>query len=245
MGGWLLGALLVALIGLLDDRRELRPGVKLLGQTVAAFLPLLGGNVVYSIELGGATLPLGLLAAPFTLLWIVGVTNALNLTDGLDGLASGLSAIVALACIALSAQTGNGEALSLALALLGSTLGFLALNSPPARLFLGDGGSYFLGFLLAGLVLAAVQPRWGAFEGMPWVVPIALLGYPLADTLWAVIRRLRAGRSIFEPDDQHLHHGLWRALEDERKAVWALWGLTMLLAALALALFSVAGPGRS
>ncbi len=248
LAGWLLGALVVAVVGLVDDRRALPPTTKLLGHVVAALIPVASGHVVRGVALGDLVVPLGPLAAPLTLLWVVGVTNALNLADGLDGLACGLALVVALASAALSAQTGHADALTLAWALAGAALGFLALNAPPARLFLGDSGSYFLGFLLAGLTLTAPTPPSGPgldpdldLDGVPLLVPLALLGYPLADTLWAIARRLKAGRSIFEPDDQHLHHELRRALGDESKAVWALWGLTMLLAALAL---SAAGSRR-
>ncbi len=241
-GSWAVGALLVALLGTLDDRRRsgLSPRIKLLGQLGAALLPLaFGPLLVASLDVFGWEVPLGALAIPFTLLWIVGITNAINLIDGLDGLACGQALIAALALAGLSVQTGNEAALTLSFALLGGTFAFLAFNRPPAKLFLGDGGSYFLGFTLAVLSLQATLPTHGG--GVALLVPAALLGYPIADTLWAILRRLRAGRSIFRADTEHFHHRVRDAMRDERRSVWAFYGLFLLLAALATAL-RTSGP---
>ena len=235
--GWIAGSALVALVGTWDDRRALSPWVKLAGQLGAALIPVaLGPFLIPALSLFGWEMPLGALAIPVTLLWVVGITNALNLIDGLDGLACGQALVAALALAGLSAQTGSGAALALSFALLGGSLAFLAFNRHPARLFLGDGGSYFLGFTLALLSVSALLGPDSQGRGVPLLVPIAILGYPIADTLWAIVRRLRAGRSIFQPDAEHLHHGIREALGDERKAVWALYGLFFLLAALGMAI---------
>lgn len=238
---WIVGGALVAAVGTWDDRRGLSPWVKLLGQLGAALISVASGSVLIpSLDLIGWEIPLGALAVPLTLLWVVGVTNALNLIDGLDGLALGQSLVAALALAALSAQTGDDAALALSFALLGGALAFLAFNRHPARLFLGDGGSYFLGFTLALLALIAPSgpgPE-GRGAGVPLLVPMALLGYPIADTLWAIIRRLRARRSIFQADTEHVHHRMLALLGDECKAVWAFYGLFLLLAALGMALWA-------
>lgn len=233
--GWLLGALGVALLGLMDDRRELSASSKLLGQSLATLFPiLLGGLILHSVCLFGIEVDLGLLAVPFTFLWLLGITNAFNLMDGLDGLAIGATIILAATSAVLSSQTGNGSALALSLAILGGAIVFLRFNIYPARLFLGNGGSYFLGFTIALLTISALQREWGPSERVPLLVPIVLLGYPLADTLWAIIRRLRAGRSIFKADREHLHHQLLKKDWGYRRTVWVLYGLFTVLAALGL-----------
>lgn len=235
--GWLIGALAVALVGTIDDRRGLSAEIKLIVQALAALCPLLlGGFIIRSLDLFGVGIKLGLLAVPFTLLWIVGVTNALNLIDGLDGLAAGLVVIVASAIAILSAGSSNGEALALSLALLGAALAFLRFNTHPARLFLGDGGSYFLGFVLSILTVAALGGGWGPAERIPFLIVVILLGYPVADTLWAIIRRVRAGRSIFTADREHIHHQLLKKGRGYRRTVWLLYGLFALLAGLGLLL---------
>lgn len=230
--GWLLGALGVALLGLIDDRRELSASSKLVGQSLAALLPLLlGGFTMPSVCLFGIEIDLGLLAIPFAFIWLLGITNAFNLMDGLDGLAMGATIILTATSALLSSQTGNGKALALSLALLGGAIVFLRFNVYPARLFLGDGGSYFLGFTLAILIVSALQTEWGPSERVPLLVPVVLLGYPLADTLWAIIRRLRAGRPIFKADREHLHHQLLRRNWGYRRTVWLLYALFTVLAA--------------
>ena len=236
---WVIGSLFMAFMGTLDDRhhRGLSAWAKLAGQLGAALIPIAFGSfLIASLDLFGWEVSLGVLAVPFTLLWIVGITNALNLIDGLDGLACGQAFIAALALAGLSAQAGGDAALVLSSALLGGAFAFLVFNRYPAKLFLGDGGSYFLGFTLALLSVTAISdPREGS---VPLLVSIVLLGYPIADTLWAIVRRLRAGRSIFQPDAEHFHHRIRDAMRDERKAVWAFYGFFLLLAALAIALWT-------
>lgn len=230
---WLVGALGVALLGLIDDHRELSARIKLLGQTLATLSPVLwGGLIIHSIHLWGMTIHLGVLAGPFTFLWILGVTNAFNLIDGLDGLAAGAVAILAVSSAILSSQAGNEAALLLSLALLGASTTFLCFNTHPARLFLGDGGSYFLGFTVALLTVASLKAEWGPTEDVPLLVPVVMMGYPLADMLWAIVRRIRAGRSIFEADREHLHHQWLKAGWGYRRAVWMLYGLFLALALL-------------
>lgn len=239
--GWLLGALLLALMGTIDDLRGLRPHVKLAGQLTAALFPVIMGDfVISSVELFGVVIYLGPFAVPLTLLWLVGITNGVNLIDGLDGLACGATLVTAGVSALLAAQTGNGEVLALSLALLGAVAAFLRFNSHPARLFLGDGGSYFLGFTLAWLAVGALSSDVTELRSVPALVPIALLGYPIVDTLWAIVRRARAGRPIFEADTEHLHHRLWERLGDVRRAVRLFYGLFLGSAALALLLWALA-----
>jgi len=240
--GWLAGALGVALLGTIDDRLQLRAELKLLGQTLAALAAALGGGlIISSVEIFGVEIALGMLAVPSTLLWIVGITNAFNLIDGLDGLAAGAAIFASMATLVMSVQAGNSEALPLSLAIIGASLAFLRFNSHPARLFLGDGASYFLGFTFALLTVSASVGRWEPLEGVPFAVPLVLLGYPILDTLWAIIRRLRAGRSILEADREHIHHRLLVSSWGYRRTVWLFYALFAALAALSLLLASAAG----
>ncbi|OGF53687.1 MAG: hypothetical protein A2Z21_01365 [Candidatus Fraserbacteria bacterium RBG_16_55_9] len=234
---WLAGALGVALLGLIDDRWELNAPIKLLGQALLTLFPVLGGGlIIYSIHLLGMTIHLGVLAGPFTFIWLLGITNAFNLIDGLDGLAAGAVVILAASLALLSGPAGNEAALLLSLALLGASLTFLFFNTHPARLFLGDGGSYYLGFTLALLTVAALQAKWGPMEDIPFLVPVVLMGYPIVDMLWAIVRRAHAGRSILKADREHLHHQWLKRGWGYRRTVWMLYGLFTALAALGLLL---------
>lgn len=220
---WTLGALSVGIVGLLDDRRSLAPLVKLGVHVIAAVLALQHGPDVSAVNLLGWTLHLGIAGDAFLVVWIVGLTNAFNLTDGLDGLACGAVVPLAAATIALSAVSGDTSTLALGLALGGAALGFLGFNRHPARLFLGDGGSYFLGFLLALATLRATQAD--ADTGMPLAVLAFMWGYPIVDTGWAIVRRAKAKRPIFSPDRAHLHHRLLSFAGRYRAAVWTLYGV--------------------
>jgi len=230
----MVGGGLIAGIGLIDDLRGLGPKTKLLGQFLAALSPTLWGGIwIRSIDLGGLELGLGGWGIPLTLLWLVGISNAVNLLDGLDGLAAGC-AVIALGTLALFAwRAPDPMALLLTLALLGASLGFLRYNFHPAQLFLGNEGSYPLGFVVGVLALESLQPEFGRITELPILTPVLLLGLPIADTLWAIIRRSAAKRSIFAPDRGHIHH---RLLErwGYPKALGILYGISLALGLLAL-----------
>ena len=228
------GGGLIAGIGLIDDLRGLGPKTKLLGQLLAALIPTLWGGIwIQSINLGGLELELGGWGILLALLWLVGITNALNLLDGLDGLAAGC-AVIALGFLALFAwRAPDPTALLLTLALLGASLGFLRYNFHPARLFLGNEGSYLLGFAVGVLALEPFQPEFGHITELPILTPVLLLGLPIADTLWAIIRRLAAKRSILAPDRGHIHHRLLERWGYER-ALGILYGISLVLGLLGL-----------
>lgn len=222
----LLGSLVIITVGLIDDLRSLSPKIKLLGQFIMASVPIFLGDIkIASLDLAGLRFELGFWAIPITLFWIVGVTNAFNLIDGLDGLAAGGSAIVSLFTIFLAWKAGNPEALLLALALLGASLGFLRYNFHPAQVFLGDSGSYFLGFLLAILTVESLQSDFGTIYNLPMLVPLLVLSLPLADTLWSIIRRAIAGKNIFAADRGHIHHWLLKLGWEYRRTVLILYGV--------------------
>ena len=205
---FLAGAVIIAVFGLWDDRADLDYRIKFLGQLAAVLLPVLFGGVVIShVPFVDTELP-GWIAIPLTIVLLVGVTNAINLSDGLDGLAAGLS-LVSLAAIALLAYMAGGHVLlGVTLAIAGCVFGFLRYNTHPASVFMGDIGSQFLGFsvgVLAVLLTQVVNPALS-----PLLI-LLLLGLPVLDTLTVMFQRLREGRSPFTPDKNHLHHRLLAA----------------------------------
>ena len=207
LGGLLVGGTLIIFLGLIDDIRNLSPRWKLLGQIVAALILVGFGTQVNFITnpLTGGVINLGILAIPLTVLWIVGVTNAVNLIDGLDGLAAGVSAVAAITLAVVGWSAGQTDVAVWALILALSTLGFLRYNFHPARIFMGDSGSMFLGYSLAALSLMSLTKSTTAFS---LVVPFIILGIPILDTACAIVRRLAGGQPIFKADKEHLHHRL-------------------------------------
>ncbi len=222
-----------AFLGLYDDLRGSGAKLKFAIQFAAAgALYSLGFRIEQIANPFGAPVVLGMLSIPFTVLWIVGVINAMNLIDGLDGLAGGV-AFIAIATNFVLAFARGDVLLSLVMAALGgAVLGFLIFNFNPASIFMGDAGSMFLGF-----VLATVSMKTSAKSGtvVAMLVPILALGLPIMDTLLAVIRRSLVGRAIFSSDKEHIHHRLMsRLVMSHRKAVLVLYGLCGLFALTAL-----------
>ena len=233
----LAGALCFFLIGLADDLFALPPLPRLLGQLLVAGAVWDQGVQIASIELplqgsGFLTLP-PLLSLLATVVWLVGITNAINWLDGLDGLAAGVSGIAAIALLSVSYSLSQPAAGLLAAALAGACLGFLRHNFNPARIFMGDGGSYFLGFALAAISI--VGPAKG-LTGVSLLLPLLILSLPLADMSAVIMGRLREGRSPFYPDRRHLHHRLLRSGLSHRRTVVLIYAFTQWLGALALVL---------
>jgi len=233
----LAGALCFFLIGLADDLFALPPLPRLLGQLLVAAAVWDQGVRIASIELplqgsGFLTLP-PLLSLLATVVWLVGITNAINWLDGLDGLAAGVSGIAAIALLSVSFSLSQPAAGLLAAALAGACLGFLRHNFNPARIFMGDGGSYFLGFALAAISI--VGPAKG-LTGVSLLLPLLILSLPLADMSAVIMGRLREGRSPFYPDRRHLHHRLLRSGLSHRRTVVLIYAFTQWLGALALVL---------
>jgi UDP-N-acetylmuramyl pentapeptide phosphotransferase/UDP-N-acetylglucosamine-1-phosphate transferase len=166
-----------------------------------------------------------------TVVWLVGITNAINWLDGLDGLAAGVSGIAAVGLLSVSFSLHQPAAGLLAVALAGACLGFLRHNFNPARIFMGDGGSYFLGFTLAAISI--VGPAKG-LTSVSLLLPLLILSLPLADMSAVIMGRLSEGRSPFYPDRRHLHHRLLRAGFSHRRTVLLIYAFTQWLAALAL-----------
>lgn len=231
--GILLGGSIVLLVGLADDMRRLKPLTKLFWQVVGASIAIYFGveiSFVTNLVINGVS-PLGLVAIPLTLLWLVGMTNAVNLIDGLDGLASGVTLIAAGTLFVVAVRTHQPGAALLMLAAAGSALGFLRYNFFPASIFLGDSGSYFLGFILAGSAIIGV---FKTTLVVALFLPLVILAVPIFDTTFAVIRRIRGHKSLFAADDRHIHHFLLRAGLSQREAVMSIYVACFLLGILAL-----------
>ncbi|HZG75788.1 MAG TPA: MraY family glycosyltransferase [Paenibacillus sp.] len=235
--GLLLGGTIVTIVGALDDRFDLSPKVKLLGQIAAASVV-----VSFGVKVDFVTLPfgdghsMGWLAVPITIFWIVGVTNAINLIDGLDGLAAGVSAIATGTIFVLALIMGNVTVAVLSAVLLGSILGFLFFNFHPAKIFMGDSGALFLGFSLAALsVLGFKQATLVSF-----VVPIFILGVPLSDTFFAIVRRTLNKTPISAADKNHLHHCILALGLSHRNSVLVIYGIAAMFALSAILLSTVA-----
>ncbi|MFP3948746.1 MAG: hypothetical protein ACLFWG_08440 [Longimicrobiales bacterium] len=204
-------------VGVVDDLIQLAPLAKLGGQ-------LLGAGILVVSGIGIWITGIYVVDVLVSLLWFVAVTNALNLLDNMDGLAAGTGAIAAGVIAVLLLLDGHVGVASLALALSGSLVGFLAHNYPPARIFMGDSGSLFLGIFLAGL---AVAPAPGLSRGLFAVVavPALVLAVPLLDTTFVTVQRILEGRPVSEGGRDHTSHGLVSLGIDEKRAVWILWGL--------------------
>lgn len=234
-----LSGALMALVGAVDDKVGLRAGAKLLAQLAAAFLLVALGVRVEFVRnpFGEGLIYLGLWGVLFTVLWCVAITNTINLIDGLDGLAAGISALVAGTMLALSALHGRAESALMSAAVLGACLGFLPHNFHPAKIFMGDSGSQFLGMTLASVAIV------GALKSatvIALVAPAVALGVPILDTTLAVLRRALTGRPIMMPDRGHIHHRLLDMGLSHRGAVLLLYAISGVLCLLA---FLIGRPG--
>ena len=238
MVGLLLSGTLIVIVGIIDDYKNLPAKVKLLGQIAAACVLVL----VFDVRIDFITDPFGdylyleYLAVPATIFWIVGLTNTVNLIDGLDGLAAGVSTIACITICLVALQQNIVLIAMLTAALAGGACGFLYYNFNPARIFMGDSGSMFLGFMLAGIsVIGAVK----CAATIALIVPILALGLPILDTTFAIIRRWRGGIPIFKPDRGHLHHRLLDMGFTQRQAVLLMYVVSALLGLSAVVLTEV------
>ncbi|HJV64108.1 MAG TPA: MraY family glycosyltransferase [Geomonas sp.] len=234
MRGFLAGAVVIFLTGLTDDLVQIPPKKKFLGEVVAAFIVTLVGDLHLTSlgDLSGrGAIELGALSIPFTVFAIVGVINAINLVDGLDGLAGGVTAIAASAIGLLAYLGGNDNLTGVCLALLGGVLGFLKFNSYPARIFMGDGGSLFLGYCLAFFSIDLAEHCHG---GCSVLVPLIILAVPVFDTLFVMGKRLANGKGLFSPDRTHIHHRFMDLGLGHRATVILVYGLSYFLAVYAV-----------
>lgn len=225
------GGLFIFLVGLIDDRGPLPAKVKFLAQIAAASVCFFGGVRIESFSMGGFMANLELFSFVLTVLWFVLFINAINLIDGLDGLAAGVAFFVCAVQTVLAAMRAEMLPAMYFAALGGSALGFLRYNFNPASIFLGDGGSYFLGYMVAALsILTSAKSQVGATI----LMPILAFGVPLLDTLTSPLRRFVRGKKMFEPDREHVHHNLIARGWSQRKTVVFLYGVTAFLAVTAM-----------
>ncbi len=231
------GAFIIILLGFLDDMFEITAKAKFSGQFVAAIIVTTWGDM----QIEFINLPLigqfdfGYLSIPITIIWIIGITNAINLIDGLDGLAAGVSTIALLSITVMALIMGNMFVVATAAILAASSLGFLFYNFHPAKIFMGDTGSLFMGFMIS--VLALLGYKNVAVVSL--IIPIIILGVPISDTFFAIVRRIRMKQKITAPDKSHLHHCLLRAGFSHRQTVLVIYGLAILFGVVAV-LFSQA-----
>lgn len=228
-----LGVSLIQAIGLIDDFRPIKALLKFFLQLLAAIIVTAGGFLIRSVTLPYlGSLGLGLFAYPITVLWLVGISNAVNLIDGMDGLAGGISAFAALSMGIIALIQGSTVTSVLCFALFGAILGFLVFNFPPAKIFMGDSGSLFLGFCLAVFPLVGGISKVSAFGTL--LVPVTLLTIPILDISTSVIRRLRNKVSIIHPDKEHIHHKLLDMGLNQRQILWVLYGFSLYLSVVAI-----------
>ena len=233
--GLILSGSLIVALGLVDDYKNLPAKIKLLGQIGAAAVLVL----LFDVRIDFVTDPFGdyiyleWFAIPATMFWLVGLTNTVNLIDGLDGLAAGVAAIASFTILLIALEQQFILVAVMTAALAGAAVGFLKYNFNPAEIFMGDTGSMFLGFMLAGIsVTGAVK----SVATIALIVPIFALGLPILDTTFAIVRRLRGGVPIFKPDKGHLHHRLLGVGFTQRQAVLLMYVISALFGLSAIAL---------
>jgi UDP-GlcNAc:undecaprenyl-phosphate GlcNAc-1-phosphate transferase len=227
------GAVLIALLGAVDDVWGLGPSVKLVGQVVCALVPVSAGLTIDHVTLpfvGAADL--GPAQYPVTVLWFVALVNMINFTDGMDGLAAGVSGISAATFAVLAASLTRADPAILAAALAGACLAFLVFNFHPARVFMGDTGSMFLGFALAGVAISGVMKSAAAIA---LLVPLLVLAIPILDTSFVILKRLKYGRPVHRADRSHFHHRFFTIGWGQRRTVLALYAWCALMGGAAIA----------
>ena len=234
---------IVFLTGAIDDVRNLKPRQKLLGQILAACVAAASGLVIGNVAnpFTAELIPIGWLAYPITVVYLVAFTNVINLIDGLDGLAAGITAISCAAMFYLSHEAHQIDAAVLACILAGCCLGFLRYNFNPASIFMGDCGSNMLGFLLGVIALLGVN-RVAAATTL--IVPLVIAGVPIIDTFAAIVRRRRGHTAISQADTGHIQHRLIKQGFDQKQAALMIYGWSILLAAGAIIMTKVALPLR-
>ncbi|MFS0575577.1 MraY family glycosyltransferase [Sporosarcina sp. 179-K 3D1 HS] len=235
--GILIGALIIIITGFLDDMLEITAKAKVVGQLAAAIVVVTwGGLQIEFINLPFiGQLDFGYLSIPITIIWIIGITNAINLIDGLDGLAAGVSTIALISITVMAVLMADVFVIATASILAASSLGFLFYNFHPAKIFMGDTGSLFLGYMISVLALLGFKN----IAVVSLVIPIIMLGVPISDTFFAIVRRIRMKQPISAPDKSHLHHCLLRIGFSHRQTVLIIYGLAILFGVAAV-LFSQA-----
>lgn len=229
MNAILIGSFIILITGIIDDIKPMQARYKILGQIAgAAVIPLYGGILLQDISAFGLYINFGILSYPITILFIVAIINCINLIDGLDGLAAGITSIyfLTVGIIGLLLNNSNGLDISLTFIMLGSTLGYLLHNFPPAKIFMGDSGSMFLGYIVAVIALLGFKN----ITLTSVIVPVLLLAIPIMDTLFAILRRIINHKPIGMPDKNHFHHQLLKLNLSKRKTLIIIYIIDLLFA---------------
>ena len=229
----LIGGTIIFIVGVIDDRFKLNAWIKLLFELIAAIIP-----IIYGIKINFVTNPfkgeyiyLQELSIPFTIFWIVGITNAINIIDGLDGLASGVVSIASITLGFVAFLKGQFIVSTICFSLSGIALGFLIYNFPPAKIYLGDSGALLFGFIIAEIAV------WGALKTTTSVtlsVAIVALGFPIIETLSSIVRRILRRKNIFEADMDHIHYKLIFRGMKEKEVIILIYFITILFSILSI-----------
>lgn len=236
----MLGATLILISGLIDDKTNMSPKMKLLFQLTAAGI-LIFGNVrveffTNPFPIGESVIFLGALSIPITIFWIVGITNTVNLIDGMDGLAAGVSLICSISLMFIANKFGYGNMAIIAALLVGACAGFLPYNFNPAKIFMGDTGALFLGFMLSYISIEGIMKSAAA---LTIIVPVLILGVPVFDTTFAMVRRKLSGKKIMQADKGHLHHRLLALGLTQKQTVLILYVISVIFGLLAIVVAEV------
>ncbi|MED1673255.1 MraY family glycosyltransferase [Pallidibacillus thermolactis] len=230
---YIIGAVIIIITGVLDDKFSLRPNLKLIGQILPSIFLIIQGVSIERI-----TLPfIGIIefspavCVIVTLIWLIGITNAINLIDGLDGLASGVSSIALLSILIMAIMDMQPFIVILCTVLIGSNIGFLFHNFYPAKVYMGDTGSLFLGYSIAYISILGLFKKITLFG---FIIPVIVLGVPICDTLFAIVRRWLNGEKLMKPDKKHIHHQLLAAGFSHRATVLMIYGISAVFGLLAI-----------
>jgi UDP-GlcNAc:undecaprenyl-phosphate GlcNAc-1-phosphate transferase len=217
---------IIFITGVLDDFAQIRARYKLIGQFVAAIIAILAGALITQVQIPFTdfTIHLGYFSIPLTILWIIGVTNAINLIDGIDGLSAGISIIASMVFCIVFLFHGQYYSAIISFALTGSLFGYIFFNFPPAKIFMGDSGSLFLGFILSVLPLASFPQSPTSL-----VLPMTMLAIPILDVIAAIWRRTRDKKNVFSPDRFHIHHKMMDMDLGVRTILAIIYGICLIL----------------
>lgn len=230
----LIASLIIAISGLYDDKQGLSPKLKFLFQILAAVILIIGGMKIEfftnPFDSHDALLILNILSIPVTIFWVCGITNTINLIDGLDGLASGVSMICAISMFFITYKMGRYDVSLVCALVAGACLGFLPFNFNPAKIFMGDTGALYLGFMLSYISISGFLKQAAI---LMIFVPVLILGVPVFDTAFAMVRRKLSGKSMVEADKGHLHHRLLKMGLNQRQTVVILYSISAIFGVLA------------
>lgn len=230
----IIASLIIAISGLYDDKKGLSPKLKFIFQILAAVILIIAGMkiefVTNPFDSNDALLILNMLSIPVTIFWVCGITNTINLIDGLDGLASGVSMICAISMFFITYNMGRYDVSLVCALVAGACLGFLPFNFNPAKIFMGDTGALYLGFMLSYISISGFLKQAAI---LMIFVPVLILGVPVFDTAFAMVRRKLSGKSMVEADKGHLHHRLLKMGLNQRQTVVILYSISAIFGLLA------------